>query len=136
MINAKMKIVATRLQDGQDLMKEIQKLAEDHSIQAGVVLSAVGSLKTSNIRVPILNGKIKYIYPKNLEIDNLHGTVSINGCHLHITVSDTKGNVMGGHLKENCIIRTTCELVVGVIEDKIFKRELDTQTSFEELVIE
>jgi predicted DNA-binding protein with PD1-like motif len=79
MINAKMKIVATRLQDGQDLMKEIQKLAEDHSIQAGVVLSAVGSLKTSNIRVPILNGKIKYIYPKNLEIDNLHGTVSING---------------------------------------------------------
>ena len=130
-----MKTVAKRLTDGQDLLLEIQKLLADNDITAGVILSAVGSLKTSKIRVPIIDGEVKYISPQNLEIDNLHGTVSVNGCHLHISVSDITGAVMGGHLKEGCIVRTTCELVVGVLEDTVFKREPDPETGFDELVV-
>jgi predicted DNA-binding protein with PD1-like motif len=130
-----MKTIAIRLHDGQDLLEEIKELVTDHTIQAGVILSAVGSLKESRIRVPIIEGKVKYITPKNLEIDNLHGTVSVNGCHLHISVSDIDGNVMGGHLKEGNVIRTTCELVIGVLSDTVFKREPDQQTGFDELVV-
>lgn len=130
-----MKTIAKRLVDGQDLMIEIQNLVKEHQIEAGVVLSAVGSLKESNIRVPVIDGEVKYINPTNLEIDNLHGTVSINGVHLHISVSDVSGMVMGGHLKEGCIIRTTCELIIGVLNDVEFIRETDESTGFDELIV-
>ena len=130
-----MKTIATRLVDGQDLMVEIQKIAHEHDIKAGVILSAVGSLWKSTIRVPIIDGDVKYIHPENLEIDNLHGTVSVNGCHLHISVSDTEGKVSGGHLKEGCVIRTTCELVIGILEATTFSREADSDTGFDELVV-
>src|SRR3954468_21877367 len=100
-----MKTISTRLTDGQDLMIEINKLVREHDVQAGVILSAVGSLSVSTIRVPVINGVVKYIHPENLEIDNLHGTVSVNGIHLHISVSNIEGVVMGGHLKEGCIVR-------------------------------
>jgi predicted DNA-binding protein with PD1-like motif len=116
-------------------MHEIQKLLNLNGVKAGVILSAVGSLKESNIRVPVIDGKVKYINPSSLEIDNLHGTVSTNGVHLHISVSDVEGNVFGGHLKVGCIIRTTCELVIGVIENKEFKRDPDSATGFDELVV-
>jgi uncharacterized protein len=130
-----MKTFATRLHDGQDLLLEIQKLVAANDIVAGVILSAVGSLKTSKIRVPVIDGRIEYISPSNLEIDSLHGTVSLHGCHLHISVSDINGQVLGGHLKEGCIIRTTCELVIGSLENTKFSREPDAQTGFNELVV-
>ncbi len=130
-----MKIIAIRLHDGQDLLEEIQRLVAKHEVQAGVVLSAVGSLKTSNIRVPVIDGKVKYITPANLEIDSLQGTVSKNGCHLHIVVSDAEGKVSGGHMKEGCVIRTTCELVIGVLDRLSFNREPDEQTGFDELTV-
>jgi len=131
-----MKTVSTRLHDDQDLQEEIMKLTRDYDIKAGVILSAVGSLKTSKIRVPVIDGKVSYITPSNLEIDNLHGTVSTSGCHLHISVSDINGTVLGGHVKEGCIIRTTCELVIGILEDTTFDRQPDSDTGFDELVIE
>lgn len=130
-----MKTVSIRLHDGQDLLQEIQKIAISNAIEAGVILSAVGSLKESRIRVPIIDGNVKYITPTDLEIDTLHGTVSSNGVHLHISVSDVTGRVYGGHLKEGCTIRTTCELVIGILDDTTFKREADSQTGFDELVI-
>lgn len=111
-------------------------MADASSNLAGVILSAVGSLKESTIRVPVIDGNVQYIHPQDLEIDTVHGTVSANGCHLHITVSDIEGQAWGGHLKEGCIIRTTCELVIGVLEDKVFTREPDAQTGFDELVIQ
>jgi predicted DNA-binding protein with PD1-like motif len=130
-----MKTIATRLHDDQDLLTEIQRFVAEHNVQAGIILSAVGSLKTSKIRVPVIAGQVKYITPTNLEIDNLHGTVSVNGCHLHISVSDVEGTVSGGHLKDGCIIRTTCELVIGILEGTSFSREPDHQTGYDELVI-
>jgi uncharacterized protein len=94
-----MKTIAIRLRDGQDLYQEIEKLVAKYTVKAGVILSAVGSLRESTIRVPVINGNVRYIHPSNLEIDNLHGTVSMSGLHLHISVSDIEGHVWGGHLK-------------------------------------
>lgn len=131
-----MKTLAIRLKDGQDIFVELQRLVEKNSIDAGIVLSGVGSLKESNIRVPVIDGNVKFINPKDLEIDALHGTVSKNGCHVHITVSDREGHAFGGHVKEGCIVRTTCELVIGILNDVIFKRKVDPATGFQELEIE
>lgn len=131
-----MKSLIKRLHDGQDLLEEIKHLIAENNVQAGVILSAVGSLQAANIRVPVIDSQVKYIPLENLEIDTLHGTVSVNGCHLHISVSDLEGKVWGGHLKEGCIVRTTCELVIGILDDVIFSRTMDDTTGFEELVVE
>lgn len=130
-----MQIVAKRLREGQDLFIAIERVAKDEAIKAGVVLSAVGSLKESKIRVPVINGKVNYISPSNLEIDSVHGTVSIAGNHLHITASDVNGKVYAGHLKEGCIVRTTCELVIGILNGVEFDRTPDPDTGFDELDI-
>ena len=130
-----MKAIAVRLTEGADLFEEIKKLAEKNSVEAGVILSAVGSLSKSNIRLPIIDDKIKYINPSDLEIDALQGTVPKNGYHLHIVVSDATGKTYGGHLKEGCIIRTTCELVIGILENTKFTRQPDPTTGYRELSI-
>jgi len=131
-----MKTIAKRLTDDQDLLIEIKKLLDEHNVQAGVILSAVGSLKQTNIRVPVINGNVQYIHPENVEVDSLHGTVSKHGLHLHISVSDVEGKVWGGHVKEGNTIRTTCEIVIGVLEDTAFKRTSDETTGYDELEVE
>ena len=130
-----MRTIAIRLLNGQYLLSKIQHISTQHNIKAGVILSAVGGLQKSKIRVPVLDGEVKYITPLNTEIDSLHGTVSTNGCHLHITVSDLNGKVYGGHIKQGCLIRTTCEPVIGILDDTTFNREPDERTGFDELVV-
>lgn len=56
-----MNTVSIRLHDGQDLLQEIQKIVIENNIQAGVILSAVGSLRESKIRVPVIDGEVRYI---------------------------------------------------------------------------
>lgn len=131
-----MKTIAIRLTDGQDLYQEIERLVTEHQIKGGVILSAVGGLRESTIRVPVIDGNVQYIHPQNVEIDCAHGTVATNGLHVHISVSDTDGKAMGGHLKPGCTIRTTCELVIGVLEEVTFSRQPDAHTGYDELVIE
>lgn len=130
-----MHTVVKRLTKGQDVLFEIEKLLEEHNITAGVVLSAVGSLSKSKIRVPVIDGIAKYIQPRELEIISLQGTMSVNGCHIHIAVADSNGTVLGGHLMPGCTVRTTCELVIGILEDTTFERMPDTATGFDELSV-
>ena len=127
--------VAKRLLSGQDLKQELEELAKSQEIHAGIVLSGVGSLQRAKLRLPVIGGDVKYLELKDLEIDSLHGTVSNSGNHIHITVSDIDGKVWGGHLADGCIVRTTCEIIIGIIEDKKFLRELDKDTGFKELEI-
>lgn len=49
------------------------------------------------------------------------GTVSLK--HLHMSVSDSEGHVMGGHLISGRVY-TTLELVLGTIQGVAFKREV------------
>ncbi len=130
-----MKIVAIRVQQGKDLVQEIDRILLEYDIEAGVVLSGVGGLAKSKIRVPVIDGNLVYIYPKDLEIVSLNGTVSKHGCHLHISGSDIKGKVWGGHLKQGSIVRMTCELVIGIVPGTKFTREMDEQTGYKELRI-
>ena len=63
------------------------------------------------------------------------GTVSLDGIHVHLSVSDENGNVWGGHLKEGCKVHTTVEL--SILEyDGTFKRKFDVKTGFKELYVE
>ncbi len=72
----------------------------------------------------------------DLEILSLAGTLSRDGAHLHIAVADSRGQVVGGHLAHGSLVRTTAELVVGLLPEWRFRRELDPATGWPELVIE
>ena len=69
------------------------------------------------------------------EIDSLVGTISKDGPHIHLSLSDSNGKMVGGHLMEGCLIYTTAEIAIGELEDVTFSRPVDPETTYDELVI-
>ena len=125
---------AFRLKPGHDLFDEIERFIAEHEIQAGCVLCSVGSLTYAIIR--LANHKFLSEYDGHFEIVSLTGTVSINGSHLHISISDGDGQTIGGHLVAGCKIYTTAEIVIAAFDDVIDKRELlKDDSGYEELVV-
>jgi predicted DNA-binding protein with PD1-like motif len=123
-----------RLKPGRDLFDEIEQFIAEHKIEAGCVLCSVGSLTHAAIRLADQDAYSEYV--GHFEIVSLTGTVSINGSHLHISISDGAGRTIGGHLVAGCKIYTTVEIVVAAFDDVIYKRELlKNDSGYEELVV-
>ena len=125
---------AFRLKPGEDLKKNIEKVVSDNNIKAGWVSTCVGSLTNYNIR--FANQPTTNSGSGHFEIVSLTGTVSTNGAHLHISISDSTGKTIGGHLSEGNIIYTTAEIVICSSNNYVFKREVDGTTPWDELQIE
>ena len=128
-----MKTHVFRLMPGMDLKIEIQNVLSRLNIKAGWILTCVGSLRMINIR--FANQPDGQRCQGYFEITSLAGTLSINGSHLHISLSDHEGDTVGGHLLEGNIVYTTAELVIGYDEGLIFTRERDGSTDWSELQI-
>ena len=129
-----MKQITRRLKPGKDLKGEIEKMVKENNIKAGCILSVVGSLSKASLR--LADGKKVKSWDKPFEIVSGTGTVSVNGCHIHIAISDEDGNVFGGHLKEGCVVNTTAEIVLLVFPDMEYKRVFDEETGYDELEAE
>ena len=83
-----MKSHAIRLTYGMDLKEEIEKIAKERNIKAGCIISAVGCLNKLVLRTA--GAKSIETIEDDFEIVSATGTVSKNGCHIHISVSDDK----------------------------------------------
>jgi predicted DNA-binding protein with PD1-like motif len=128
-----MKIHAFRLEGGCDPKDEIQRLVRAEQIEAGYVVTCVGGLSRAVLRMP---GAKEYLDIKeDFEIVSLVGTLSPEGCHLHISVSDSSGSVLGGHLSSGSVVRLTAEVVVAEAPSLRFGRVYDENTGFAELVV-
>ena len=46
---------------------------------------------------------------------------------------DSEGEPKGGHLKEGSLVRTTVEIVIGILPEWKFTREIDPETGYLEL---
>ncbi|MCL2539939.1 MAG: DNA-binding protein [Firmicutes bacterium] len=128
-----MKTLAVRLTGGSDLKLEIIRVAIENKIQAAVVLSSAGSLKKADIR--LAGAELNLCKQEPLEIISINGTIAKDGLHLHLAFSDLMGNVYGGHMQNGCIIDTTCELVIGILDEYEFSRVVDDDTGYKELAI-
>ena len=124
---------AVRLAPGSDLRKTLEDFFSQEKLSAAGVVSAVGSLSSSTIR--LANAKESKTIEGPLEIVSLSGTLSTDGAHLHIAVADTVGQTTGGHLLEGCKVYTTVEVVILELTDLKFTRDQDSATGFRELVI-
>jgi uncharacterized protein len=125
---------AFRLKPGQDLRKEIEAYVKENNIAAGWITTCVGSLTNYNIR--FANQQNGNTGTGHFEIVSLVGTVSTNGSHIHVSVSDSTGNTIGGHLLQGNVVYTTAEIVIQSSPNFIFKREKDGSTPWEELQVE
>lgn len=121
-----------RLRKGHDLKKELQNFAIKNNI-SGVILSCVGCLDKLNIRLALADDYL--VKEEAFEIVSITGTLSKDGVHIHISVSDKSGNTFGGHLMEGCIINTTAEVCILELDEFEFRREFDNNTGYKELMI-
>jgi uncharacterized protein len=123
-----------RLRPGQDLFDSIEAFVTDKKIEAGCVLSAVGSLTHATLR--LANREHYNEYDGHFEIVSITGTVAMSGSHIHVSISDGDGVTIGGHLVSGCKIYTTAEIVLAVFDDVVYTRELlENDSGYEELVI-
>jgi predicted DNA-binding protein with PD1-like motif len=128
-----LKVYALRLMPKQDLRKQLELFASQQKIQAGSILTAVGSLQKVSLR--LADQKDSTAFEGKYEIVSLVGTLSPDGVHLHISLSDSTGKTIGGHLVEGCEIYTTAEIVIADAQGLKFSREQDAQTGYKELKI-
>jgi predicted DNA-binding protein with PD1-like motif len=128
-----MEPVPLRLAPGADLRGGLEEWLRQRGGRAAFVLAGIGSLRGAKLR---LAGQVN---PDDingdLEILTLSGSLSPDGAHLHMSVSDATGRVIGGHVAPGCVVRTTAEVLVVVLSGWSFAREPDPATGFPELVV-
>lgn len=127
------KIYVLRLKPGQDLRLELERFAKAKNIQAGFIVTCVGSLQKAALRLADKSDSTRY--DGKFEIVSLVGTLSPDGPHLHISISDGDGKTLGGHLVAGCEIYTTAEIVIGDAVGLKMTREPDAQSGYQELKV-
>lgn len=125
--------IAVRLVKGDDLKASLQRLVNEHHIQAGSIASCVGCFSQFSIRLAGATETLQLSEP--LEIVSVMGTLTPEHQHVHLCVAKQNGEVIGGHLMEGCLIDTTAELIIHSYQNLTFGREFDQQTGFTELTI-
>ncbi|OLL27648.1 DNA-binding protein [Burkholderia sp. SRS-W-2-2016] len=122
-----------RLSPDDDLRSAIEDALRQRGLQAAFVVQGIGSLSVAALRFAGADDPTEIC--GDLEILSLAGSVSPDGAHLHMSISDAQGRVFGGHVARGCTVRTTVELLLVSLPDHSFAREPDAQTGFMELVI-
>ena len=124
---------ALRLRPGDDLRQALTAYAQAHHIKAGAMVTCVGSLTVATLRLANQEGPT--VYRGHFEIVSLVGTLSTDGSHLHLAISDSTGRTIGGHLLEGCRVYTTAEIVLTELPALEFRRETDPTFGYQELVV-
>jgi predicted DNA-binding protein with PD1-like motif len=121
-------IILSRLMPGEDLFTSLKKIAKDHGIERGVILSAIGSLKNvvfrnvkTNAEMPVKLENTNEMEEKGpFELLSLEGNLFPSESdkepiiHLHVMLGSLSGDVRGGHLVKATVFTTT-EIVIGKI---------------------
>lgn len=128
-----LRIHTLRLHPGQDVFPELRKLVAEKNIQAGFILSAVGSLTQYHLR--FANQPDGSTGQGHFEVVSLSGLLSMNGNHVHMSISDSTGKTIGGHLLDSNLVYTTLEIVIGEDPGHVYHRETDSTFGYKELVV-
>jgi len=128
-----MQALPLRLNPGDDLRRAIENALVAQGAQAGFVLQGIGSLVDAPLRLAGADGLT--MVPGDSEILTLAGSVAAGTSHLHASLADAEGRVLGGHVPYGCRVRTTVEVLLALLSDWTFSREPDPATGYAELKI-
>ena len=98
---------------GSDLHQSLHALAQERQI-TGFVVGVVGNLTRAAFQCPgrpeptVLEG--------DLEVITLNGTLSPQGVHLHLSLSDGACQVWGGHLEPGTLVQKGVDLLIAVLD--------------------
>jgi predicted DNA-binding protein with PD1-like motif len=151
-----------RLEPNDDLVPALQAAARQalhrskNNSGSAFVLSAVGSLRDVTLRMANNSASSRRTDRKKetavvdtkdeegsndichwkecFEVVSLVGTFTRDAKHLHMSVSNAKGEAFGGHVIGGTVF-TTLEVVIGTIDGVDFQREMDERTGYTELVV-
>lgn len=122
-----------RMETGDDLLNKLTEFCIGENITHGQV-SAIGALTRAT--VGFYNGvTLEYEivdYENHCELVGLQGNISLKEgrpfVHAHISIADSKGNMLGGHLFEGCAV-FACEWIIReLIPDSPLERQYHKQT--------
>ena len=126
------RLIAGRLAHGKDLLEAIEEICKKNKIKMGKV-SAIGAVSQAAFGY-YDQGKKKYLKKtlrRKLEIVSCIGNISLKDkkpfVHAHIALSNSKGEVLGGHLVPGNTI-FACEIIIEELKGKLLNRVLDKQT--------
>jgi predicted DNA-binding protein with PD1-like motif len=125
-----MKALPLRLSPGDDLRAALSHAVAAQGVEAAFVVAGIGSLREARLRFAGRDEPQHTV--GDLEILTLSGTL---GAGLHASLSDADGRVFGGHVAPGCIVRTTAEILLALLDDVRFAREPDAATGHAELAI-
>lgn len=128
-----MKTLPLRLNPGDDLRRAIEAALAAQGLQAAFVLQGIGSLADAPLRLAGADATI--MLPGPSEILSLAGSVGPGTSHLHASLADASGRVLGGHVPYGCTVRTTAEVLLLLLPDWAFERAPDAATGYAELAI-
>lgn len=123
-----------RLNPDDDLVDSIMEFSRRHSIQAGGIVTCVGSLSRARLRYAN-QSDYENLDKKgsHFEIVSLVGTFSTTDYHLHLAIANERGDFFGGHASSGNKIYTTAEIIIAEGLNWSFRREKDPKTTYREL---
>lgn len=111
-----MHAVPLQLAPGSDLRRSLEEYAGARAA-SGFVLGVVGDLSRAAFQCP---GQPRpTVIEGDLEIITLNGTLSPEGVHLHLSLSDGACQVWGGHLEHGTVVRKGAHLLVGLYSSAV-----------------
>ncbi|MEW5818895.1 MAG: PPC domain-containing DNA-binding protein [Cyanobacteriota bacterium] len=121
-----------RLDYDRDLLEEIHLFCKENNIKTGYI-SVLGALKKATVGYYNQQEK-KYetiSINKNVEIVNCYGNISIKDgnpfAHIHLVLSDNKGETLAGHTMPGCIVFAG-EVYIHEVDGPDCIREIDEIT--------
>ena len=132
---------AMRLTPGTELKTALMDYVSEHALSSAYISTCVGSVSASRLRMASCSdpgSAAAHVrdYAGNREIVSMVGTITArDGAHIHVSLSDEEGAVVGGHLLSARVF-TTAEVVLHELPCAQFSRKHDPATGFKELVVE
>lgn len=143
------RVLVIRLGPGEDVLPAMERLLHDADLTSGAIVSGVASLQHASVRNivrfpdawPIQTGdRAKTTVAGPLEILALQGNIAPKPdgglfihCHAEFSVGSPAAVTYGGHLIENTIVGTTCEIYIAEIGGLDVRRIDDPDTKTLEL---
>ena len=127
-------LLPLRLRPGDDLRRALEAALAASGHEAAFVLQGIGSLADAALRLAGAEEATVIAGPS--EIVTLAGSVGPGASHLHASLADAQGRLLGGHLPYGCVVRTTAEVLLQLLPGWRFGRAIDAATGYPELVVD
>lgn len=125
--------IIARFDRGEEIVAQLKVLAEKEQIKLAT-FTGLGAV--NDFTAGVFDVEEKKFYPNHFtgvyEITSLFGSITTRDGeyygHVHMSVGDKEGHVLGGHLLE-AHISASCEIVFTVLDGTVereFKEELQT----------